>query len=919
MTKVLILASNPRKNLNLDTEIRDLKRVIDSSRQREDFTFVVELAVRVGDLQELMLKHRPQIVHFCGHGGGEQGLVFESDAGREHLVSTEALADLFSLPSINVNVECVLLNACYSEEQAEAIVTHINYVIGMNQKIRDDAAIAFAKGFYRALGFAHDIEEAYKLGCNAIQLEISGSSAQGSSVSKAQRKLEAIMELKNTLISEHLKPILKKKSDFNPNLNPKISQEIRTELHLEIDKSLPKIDNQKTLNSRERKLLLSKVYTSWVRGVLRTSLPTQGIIELQLTELPNEVNSPANENQHKSSQPRTNLPAQTKVIDIFDELGEFGQSLLILGDTGAGKTVVLCELARILIERAEQDISLSMPVVLSLSTWQGGKQSINDWLIQEIKRQYQYSEQTLVSWIDNDQLLLLLDDLNQVSDKLRIDCIQALNQFHQDHGATTIVVSCQTKDYDNCEGKLNFQSAIEIQPLIFDQIKHYLSYLNPELAEKMNRLLKADPQLQKLARSPLILYLMTQTCSETSDEELLNQDSNKTRQRLFDGYIQKRFQRKITEEDYPQEKAKRWLTWLAQQMKKESQIFLIEQMQPSWLSIQYQWIYHVGFRLILGLLCGLSLALLFWRLYAYQPVFEIPTVIPSWMMLIAGLIAGIASGLIIGFLSQIRNGLIFASESKKKLTFGLISGLIFGFTGGLIAWQTYKHNLVYSLLWFLIDSIIFGFMFFLLENRIPDKIEAVNSFAWKWSEAKKNSINGSVGGLTTILFIRILSQGKYSLNYMLSDWLTWIIVFGLIGGGFKNSTQVPDKAVPNQGIRQSTTNAVISIMAFGIITPLLWLRNWDLPADEFSSAMLCLIISFGVIGGLLGAGSSGIVCLQHFFLRIILYLSGDIPWNYSRFLNHATKRGFLHNLGWGYKFRDQLLLEHFADFPNNDS
>ena len=62
--KILILASNPRRDLNLDREIRDLKAVIEKSRNRQDFEVEDALAVRVGDLQDLFLKHQPQIVHF---------------------------------------------------------------------------------------------------------------------------------------------------------------------------------------------------------------------------------------------------------------------------------------------------------------------------------------------------------------------------------------------------------------------------------------------------------------------------------------------------------------------------------------------------------------------------------------------------------------------------------------------------------------------------------------------------------------------------------------------------------------------------------------------------------------------------------------------------------------------------------------
>ena len=239
--KILILASNPRKDLNLDREIRDLRNVIEASRNRQEFEVEDALAVRVGDLQDLLFKHKPQIVHFCGHGSGQQGLVFEGNDGGEQWVRAEALSELFRLFSKNVG--CVLLNACYSEEQANAIVNHIDYVIGMNQEIRDDAAIAFSKGFYRALGYECSIEQAYEFGKNAIQLEISGSSKMRSAATEQQRKAEVVDAVATVSIPEHLKPILKRKTTLAqssdqviPYLNQTLSQEKREEIQLDLAK-----------------------------------------------------------------------------------------------------------------------------------------------------------------------------------------------------------------------------------------------------------------------------------------------------------------------------------------------------------------------------------------------------------------------------------------------------------------------------------------------------------------------------------------------------------------------------------------------------------------------------------------------------------------------------------------------------------
>ncbi len=256
--KILILASNPRKDLNLDHEIRDLRDVIERSYNHEEFDVEDALAVRVKDLQDLLFRHKPQIVHFCGHGSGPQGLVFEGNNGEEQWVRAEALSDLFRL--FSSDVECVLLNACYSEEQANAIVNHIDYVIGVNQEIQDDAAIAFSTGFYRALGYDCTIEQAFEFGRNAILLEISGSSKTRSAATDLTRKAQVIDVTQSASIPEHLKPILRKnetslntKTTVSKKLLPEeiktIQSEIKNSLEAGTKSSLNK-DKSKPLRIR---------------------------------------------------------------------------------------------------------------------------------------------------------------------------------------------------------------------------------------------------------------------------------------------------------------------------------------------------------------------------------------------------------------------------------------------------------------------------------------------------------------------------------------------------------------------------------------------------------------------------------------------------------------------------------------------
>ena len=90
-------------------------------------------------------------------------------AGASQFVKAQALANLFEL--FADQVKCVVLNACYSEVQATAIVAHIDAVIGMNQPIGDTAAVRFSEGFYRGLGAGKDVEFAYRLGRNSLELQ----------------------------------------------------------------------------------------------------------------------------------------------------------------------------------------------------------------------------------------------------------------------------------------------------------------------------------------------------------------------------------------------------------------------------------------------------------------------------------------------------------------------------------------------------------------------------------------------------------------------------------------------------------------------------------------------------------------------------------------------------------------------------
>lgn len=181
--KILFLTADPsdESRLRLGQELRDIKARL--RNQPGKFQLEQRESVRVGDITDAIFNVEPQIVHFSGHGKSTGELCFENEVGKVQPVKPDALAAMFKLFAQSIN--CVVMNACYSEIQAEAIAEHIPFVIGMNDAIGDKAAIAFAVGFYKALAANRSIDDAYEFGCVEIRL-------QG--------------------IPEHLKPVIYKKN-----------------------------------------------------------------------------------------------------------------------------------------------------------------------------------------------------------------------------------------------------------------------------------------------------------------------------------------------------------------------------------------------------------------------------------------------------------------------------------------------------------------------------------------------------------------------------------------------------------------------------------------------------------------------------------------------------------------------------------
>jgi hypothetical protein len=192
--RVLFLAANPRDTprLALDEEIRQIRGRIRGAELGHRIDVQTELALRPHELPAALMRHQPDLVHFSGHGTSDGSLCLVNDAtGQTQALAAEELIALFK--PLARDLRCVVLSACHSAAQAQAIVSCVPCVISMARAVKDDAATAFAAGFYEALAFGQSVQTAFDLG--RAQMRRPAPVAPGESPASRSLRKDAPAEL----------------------------------------------------------------------------------------------------------------------------------------------------------------------------------------------------------------------------------------------------------------------------------------------------------------------------------------------------------------------------------------------------------------------------------------------------------------------------------------------------------------------------------------------------------------------------------------------------------------------------------------------------------------------------------------------------------------------------------------------------
>lgn len=163
--RILFITASPDKDrpIGYENEYKAIQKAIENSPNSDKIDLKFIPSVNYKDIFNAFTEYRPHIAHFAVHGSRLGNMLFEHSEKEGGTVYEKNKIELL-LNNINRNVECMVLNSCFSDRAVKAINSQVNYIVSFSGFQYDLESEIFASVFYRHICDFSNFIEAYRMG-----------------------------------------------------------------------------------------------------------------------------------------------------------------------------------------------------------------------------------------------------------------------------------------------------------------------------------------------------------------------------------------------------------------------------------------------------------------------------------------------------------------------------------------------------------------------------------------------------------------------------------------------------------------------------------------------------------------------------------------------------------------------------------
>lgn len=658
------------------------------------------------------------------------------------------------------------------------------------------------------------------------------------------------------------------------------------------------------------------------------------------------------------------------ITRIFNERGR----LLIVGNPGSGKTVLLLKLAINLLHRIQtSDLeSESIPVIFNLASWSEYYDEFDDWLNSVLVSGYGLSKTFASELLEKQKIILLLDGLDELARnepedhaaKKRSKCLSSLNKYIREK--RKVIICCRTEQFLNLKtltGKDAPVSAkVEVMDLTDKQVEAELNdakrreLLHRIAAKNIFERKTKNEAFAEVLRIPFFFNIAQTVFDQQQFDKEVPEEAERLRKWLLDEFVEVKLSSSNIRKHYKSEKTKSWLKWLARFIEKKNLIsFELSYLQSR--DLKNVWLYvlmscaifslyflangsigilYLGFGLILLIRKldpsrhGLSRSFLrpkkfFLRMFGYGLIGVV-----SYSIFIC--VFSIILQLLFSALNLYDFAVMLFTMYSISMPSILANCFCLGLWGALIEGSDFKtediikpdwSTLFYWLTWrkILLSALKYGSICLVMGLALSFMVNEIREFLLLILDSDRTHLREAI--------VREIKD-SYDMEYVF-----FYILIGLMLGFIFSARKSIQKTLrfaylktPYQRLKSGIFYNMFEWVTLFMLLLIPYMSRvfyYDQSYKEVGDDAIGLIIfvildlllavltlGFGLIYGLIG-GFLSTPFFNHLILRLCLYLEGAMPLKYVTFLNHATEARILEKDGGQWRFRHQYLQDYFAN------